>query len=200
MGKENFVSLIVTSDQHRGLEADKLDSISKEALVKSALALRARDLFTVVKVLVSQVGKEKAKELLEEAQYSTFLQRGKEAAEKAGYPKDINGYVEANTIDLLAYIPTAPIPVVIKRTEKKYLFRCTKCSQAESLLDFGAGNSKGLVEASHCSEDQETLEVVKCMCPHDTAWAKGFNPEMKFARTKFFLNGDDYCEFVAEIE
>ncbi len=200
MGKEGFVDLIVTKEQHRELEAKKLDSISRETLVKSVMALRARDLFTVVKVLVSQVGKEKAEELLEEAQYAIFYKRGKDAAIRAGNPKDIDGYVKANTLDLLSCIPSAPIPEVIERTEKKYLFRCTKCSQAESLLGFGAGDSGGLVEASHCSEDQDSLEVVKYMCPHDTAWAKGFNPDMKFARTKFFLDGDDYCEFVAEVE
>jgi hypothetical protein len=200
MGNEDYVDLIVTKEQHRELEAKKLDAVSRETLVKSVMGLRARDLFTVVKVLVSQVGKEKAKELLEEAQYATFHQRGKDAAVRAGNPKDIDGYVKANTLDLLGCIPSAPIPEVIERTEKKYLFRCTKCSQAESLLSFGAGDSGGLVEASHCSEDQETLEVVKYMCPHDTAWAKGFNPDMKFARTKFFLDGNDYCEFLAEVE
>jgi hypothetical protein len=200
MGKEGFVDLIVTKEQHRELEAKKLDTVSRETLVKSVMALRARDLFTIVKVLVSQVGKEKAEELLEEAQYEIFYKRGKDAALRAGSPKDIDGYVKANTLDLLGCIPSAPIPEVIERTEKKYLFRCTKCSQAESLLSFGTGDSGGLVETLHCSEDQETLEVVKYMCPHDTGWAKGFNPDMKFARTKFFLDGDDYCEFVAEVE
>lgn len=200
MGNEGYVDLIVTKEQHRELEAKKLDTISRETLVKSVMALRARDLFTVVKVLVSQVGKGKAKELLEEAQYAIFYQRGKDAAQRAGNPRDIDGYVKANTLALLGCIPSAPIPEVIERTEKKYLFRCTKCSQAESLLCFGAGDSGGLVEALHCSEDQETLEVVKYMCPHDTAWAKGFNPDMKFSRTKFFLDGNDYCEFLAEVE
>jgi hypothetical protein len=192
--------VVVPREQHRELELAKMDSVSRETLVESVMALRARDLFTLVKVLISQFGKEKAKELIEEAQYSIFYKRGKEAAEKAGHPKDIDGYIEANTIELLGNIPSAPLPEIVERTKNRYVFRCTKCYQAESLLKFGSGDPETLVETKYCSGDPETSEVVKYCCPHDTAWAKGFNPDMKFERTKFFLDGDDYCEFVAEVE
>ena len=68
MGNAGFVSMVVSRERHRELELAKLDAVSREKLVQSALAWRARNLFTVVEVLISQVGKEKAKELIEEAQ------------------------------------------------------------------------------------------------------------------------------------
>lgn len=187
MGKMDLVTLIVNREQLRELQLAKLDLVSKEALVEGLLAMRARDLFTLVKLLVSQVGKEKARELIEEAQYSISYKRGEETAEKAGNPADIDGYLEVNTINLLSKIPAACIPEIVERTKNRYVFKCTRCYPAEAILKVGAG-------------DPETLEVVKYCCPHDTAWAHGFNPNMKFERTKFLLDGDDCCEFVAEVE
>ena len=186
MGKMDLVTLVVTREQLRELQLAKLDSVSKEALVEGLLASRARDLFTLVRILVSQVGKEKAKELIEEAVGDASYKSGKEAAEKAGNPTDIDGYIEANTINLLGKIAAACTPEIVERTKKRYVFRCTKCYPAEAFLKVGAG-------------DPETLEVVKYCCPHDTAWAHGFNPNMKFERTKFLLDGDDCCEFVVEV-
>jgi len=187
MGKMDLVALVVTREQHRELELAKLTAVTPKELVEDVMAIRARDLFILVGILISQFGKEKAKELIQKAQYPVYLKRGKEAAEKAGHPKDIDGYIEANTIGLLSKIHSAPLPEIIERTKNRYVFRCTKCYQAESLLKHGAG-------------DPEILEVVKYCCPNDTAWANGFNPSMKFERTKFLLDGDDYCEFLAEVE
>ena len=186
MGNAGFVSMVVSTERHRELELAKLDAVSREKLVKSALAWRARNLFTVVEVLISQVGKEKAKELIDEAQYSIFYKRGKEAAEKAGNPKDIEGYIKENTLNLLDHVPSAPIPEIVERTKNRYVFKCTKCYQAESLLEFAAGESVGMVKGEYCLEDKEALEVVKYCCPHDKGWANGFNPDMKFERVKFF--------------
>jgi len=47
-------------------------------------------------------------------------------------------------------------------------------------------------------KDPETFEVLKWIDVWDTGRANGFNPDMKFTRTKWLLDGDDYCEFVIE--
>jgi len=186
MREVDLVTIVVDREKAREIQLAKLDSVSAEALVESLLASRARDLYKLVKVLISQVGKEKAKKLIEEAQYAASYKSGREAAEKAGNPKDIDGYIEANTINLLSKIPAACIPEIVEKTKNRYIFRCRKCYQADSVLRVATG-------------DPETLEVLKYCCPHDTAWAHGFNPDMKFERTKFLLDGDDCCEFVAEV-
>jgi len=186
MGERDSVTLIINREKLHELQLAKLDSVNKEALVKGLLAGKARDLFRLVKVLVSQVGKEKAKELIEEAVSSDAYKRGREAAEKAGNPKDIGGYIEVNNVNFLGNMPMAPLCEVVERTKNRYVFRNKNCYHAEAVLKVGAG-------------DPEALEVIKCFCSHDTPWARGFNPNMKFKRTKFVLDGDDCCEFVVEV-
>lgn len=203
MENEDSINVVATKEQHRKFEAEKLESVSREQLVKGVMALRVRDLFTVVNVLISEVGKEKAKKLLEEAQYSIYHKRGENAAkalEKKGKVNNIAGYIEANTVNLLALIPSAPVPEIIESTDKKYVFRCKKCFQADSLLQLVSGEAGKSVESSGFSGNQDTLEVTRLMCPHDTAWANGFNPDMKFERSKYLLAGGEYCEFKAELK
>lgn len=186
MEQTELLTMLVTKEQHHQLALAKMESLSKEQLVEGLMLMRARDIFTLVRLLVSQVGKEKAKQLIEEVQYAAAYQRGKAAAEKAGYPTDVDGYIEANS-SFMRKIPASIPSVVVERTKKRFVSRNIRCLPAEALLKVGA-------------EDPETLEVVKYICPHDTAWAHGFNPKMKFERTKFLLDGDDCCEFVTEVE
>jgi NAD-dependent DNA ligase len=187
MEERDLVTIVVDREKAREIQLAKLDSVSAEALVESLLASRARDLYKLVKVLISQIGKEKAKKIIEEAQYTASYKSGREAAEKAGNPKDIGGYIEVNNVNFLGNMPMAPLCEVVERTKNRYVFRNKNCYHAEAVLKVGAG-------------DPEALEVIKCFCSHDTPWARGFNPNMKFKRTKFVLDGDDCCEFVAEVE
>ena len=49
-------------------------------------------------------------------------------------------------------------------------------------------------------EDPETLEIARYFEPSDEGRAHGFNPNMKFKRTKWLLDGDPYCDFIVEKE
>ncbi|MFX0208126.1 MAG: L-2-amino-thiazoline-4-carboxylic acid hydrolase [Candidatus Hodarchaeota archaeon] len=64
----------------------------------------------------------------------------------------------------------------IERSEKGVQIFCTKCPMAEAYRTIGKENY-GLI--FHCSEDPHMVE--------------GFNPELKFHRTKTLMNGDDCC-------
>ena len=187
MEKKELVNLVVTRERVKELHAEKIDKIDKDRLVKGLLLMRAKDIFSLTRLLISQVGKEKAIELIEKDRFDVSTKAGREAAEKAGNPKDIDSYIEINNIDFLGNIPGAPIMEMIERSEKRYVFRNNDCYWAEAVRAAGA-------------EDPETLEVVKCWCSHDTPWAHAFNPDMKFERTHFVLDGDDYCEFRAELK
>jgi len=187
MEKGNMVTTRLSREQFRSLWLAKMDSVGSEKLAESIFDLRARSIFILVKVIISLVGKEKAKELIEEAQYSNFYKRGKEAAEKVGNPTDVDSFLELKGGGLLGNLPFLTPPEIVEKTKNRLVTTCTRCLEAESLLKVGAG-------------DPETLEVAKYCCPHDTAWANGFFPNMKFQRTKFLLDGDDCCEFVAESE
>jgi len=41
---------------------------------------------------------------------------------------------------------------------------------------------------------------MKLWCAHDFGHFAGWNPDMKFERIKFMLDGDDCCEFVCGVE
>ena len=139
----------------------------------------------MTEILVSQVGKEKAKELIEKATYSRFYKLGRELAKKAGNPQDIDGYIEAILIEQLGSMPEVPPVEIVERTKNRVIFAARDCFIAEAFAEVG---------------EPEILEVAKYRCCHDRATANGFNPKMKFEMAKFLLNGDDCCEFVAELE
>ena len=48
--------------------------------------------------------------------------------------------------------------------------------------------------------DQDLLDLVKLWCTHDFGRMAGWNPDIKFQRPKFILDGDDCCEFLCELE
>lgn len=179
-----------TPEQNRLEALAKLDLVSKEEMLEDSLVSKWRDIFTLTKIIMSLAGKEKAKELLEKAKYDAAYKVGREYAEKRGFPKDLKSFEEAKTDFFSKKIRTAAFkcgPVENESTENRQVRRCTKCYLADAILKVGA-------------EDPETLEVARYFAANDEGWANGFNPDMKFERTKWLLDGDPYCEFIIEVE
>lgn len=164
---------------------EQLRKANPVQVVEELSASRAQTLLLLTKILIDQVGKEKAKELIRKARYDASYEKGRKAAEALGNPRDIDSYLKEYVHKVMApgkkaYVPPSEVERV---SDKKAVFSTRRCFLAEALLKYG---------------DKETLEVAKAYCCHDTAWANGFNPEMKFEVTKFFLDGDDCCEFTFE--
>jgi hypothetical protein len=162
------------------------DNITKEELIEKKTDARARDIIMLLKILISQVGKEKAKELFKKARWETYYQRGREAARRAGNPKDLNSYIEKYYFEEVpATVPwIAPLNWV-ERTSNKAIWRETSYCLGEALNKLG---------------DDEIKEIGKeAFCVHDIAWAIGFNPDIKMHYSKIFYNGDNCCECVIEI-
>jgi len=156
-------------------------------VVEELSSSRAKTMLLFTRILIDQVGKEKAKELIRKARYDAWYEMGRKAAEALGNPKDIDSYINEYVYKFMSpgkkpYVPPQQLERV---SDKKAIFRTRYCFLAKELLK---------------ERDKETLEVVKAYCCHDIAWANGFNPEMKFELTKFFLDGDDCCEFTFETE
>ena len=156
-------------------------------VVEKLSSARAEILLFFTKILIDQVGKEKAKELIRRARYDSWYEMGRKAAEALGNPRDIDSYINEYVYKFMSpgkrpYVPPQQLERV---SDKKAIFRTRYCFLAKALLK---------------DKDKETLEVAKAYCCHDIAWANGFNPEMKFELTKFFLDGDDCCEFTFETE
>ncbi len=65
---------------------------------------------------------------------------------------------------------------IIERNPNQVQIYCTKCPMADSYLSIGKSN---MGKIFHCSED-----------PH---MVSGFNPELKFGRTKTLMDKDNCC-------
>ncbi|MBW1764088.1 MAG: L-2-amino-thiazoline-4-carboxylic acid hydrolase [Deltaproteobacteria bacterium] len=182
----DMVALTFTKEQLMDIQLAKLEKVSRDDLVRGCLRSKARDLFRTAKMLRTHFGKEKAIDMLEQVQTEDFCAAG-QAASRVARKNDINGYIEVFIMDFLQNIPAAPPCEIVEKTDKRLIYRNSICYHADAVMEFG-------------KDDPETLDIVKCFCTHDKPWAEGFNPAMRFERTKFVLDGDDCCEFLLEID
>ncbi|MBI4186525.1 MAG: L-2-amino-thiazoline-4-carboxylic acid hydrolase [Chloroflexi bacterium] len=160
------------------------ENFSQEELIERLLDIRARDIITLTKLLVSQVGKEKAKELIRKARWASWSAMGKKAAEREGHPEDLDGYIEAYFVKELGGMPWVPPTVWDERTEHRAVTTYRAPCIGRSIAKFA---------------DEEMKELGIAYCVQDLAWAKGFNPDIKMKMTKTYCAGDDCCQFVIEL-
>lgn len=160
------------------------ENITKEEIIQRMLDSRVSEVIMFMKLLISQVGKEKTKELIRNAKWESRYQQGKEAAENLGNPKDLESYIDAYWGDFMGNkISWVPLTWV-EKTKDRAICRCTVNCTGEALAKSG---------------DKDICEIGKeAYCIHDIAWAAGFNPDIKVDITKIFYDGDDCCEFVME--
>ncbi|MFX0126051.1 MAG: L-2-amino-thiazoline-4-carboxylic acid hydrolase [Candidatus Hodarchaeota archaeon] len=71
----------------------------------------------------------------------------------------------------------------IERTKTTVQIHCTKCPIADAYRSI---DKEKYGFQFHCSEDPFIV--------------KGFNPKIKFERTKTLMNGDDYCDHLYSLE
>jgi hypothetical protein len=173
--------------------ATKWAMATKEELVASSENARVRDILLLAKVLISQVGKEEARRLIGKAQYDMYYQMGREAAERLGNPQELDSFVEEYFVRQMGKRVLVPPTVFVERTKTRCVCRTPSCVLADAFMKIAHDPS----QLARFGGD--ALEVAKARCDHDAGWANGFNPKMKFKRTKFLLHSDDCCEFVAEL-
>lgn len=162
---------------------DKLLDETREILTD----LGARYIVALVKILVSQVGKEKAKELIRTFRYDPHVKKGKEVAESLGNPQDLESFLGEYFGKAMANVPAVE-PVVFSERSK---------NRAVCYVDWYC---PGRSLAKFVGDDEELREVFKeAWCRHDIAFCKGFNPNIKMDITKIFFDGDDRCEFTMEL-
>jgi len=146
---------------------------------------KARDLIMFTKLLISQAGKEKAKELIYQARYDMFYKMGREAAEKSGNPHDIDSFAEA-FLEWMGTIKWVPTPTFQEKTSTSVGGYVTNECPGKALARLA---------------DDETREIFKeAYCIHDIAWAKGFNPRIEARNTSSYFDKEDRCGWVWEIK
>jgi hypothetical protein len=165
------------------------EDATKEVVRETLLDARARDIIQLIRVLVSQVGKDKAKELIKKARWEDWFQRGKATAEKLGHPQDLDSYLKE-------YFGTqmANLPFLAKVDPSKFEEK-TKTRAVCTSRDYCIGRAIAKLG------DEMIREICKeAYCIHDIAWAEGFNPKINTKISKIFYNGDDCCQFVWEMK
>lgn len=147
----------------------------------------ARYIVELVRILASQVGKQKTIELIKAFRYEPHVIRGRESAEKLGKPRDLSTFLEEYFTKAMAAIPVVE---PVKFTERRE-------NRAVCYVDWYC---PGKALARFVGEDKELQEIFKeAWCRHDVAFCEGFNPDIKMSITKIFYDGDDRCEFTMEL-
>ena len=160
------------------------ENVTKEELIQGMTDARAKDIIMLIKLLVSQVGKERTKELIRKARWDLRYEAGRKAAEKLGNPRGLGSFLEA----YFSQEQAIKVPWIqrkwIEKSETRAVLHIMSHCIGKALAELG---------------DEETREIGKeAYCVHDIAWAAGFNPEIKMNITKIPFDGYDYCEFVME--
>ena len=162
------------------------ENITKDELIQGMTDARAKDIIMLIKLLVSQVGKEKTKDLIRQAKWAPRYQSGREAAEKAGNPHDLDSYIDTYYgEEMPSKVPWIEPVEWRGRTKNKAICQYTSYCVGKALSKLG---------------DEEIREIAKeAYCTHDIAWAAGFNPNIKMQIKGIYYDGDDCCEFVHEV-
>lgn len=162
---------------------EKMEELPRKELVEFSYKLRAEDIVMYSKILLEQLGKEKAIELVKKARWDARYGIGREAAEKLGNPKDVDTF-HNERMKFMDKIPFVPPSEIVERTKNRIVSRTTKCFLSDAIL------SRKL--------DGDLMDVVKAYCNHEEGLAGAWG--MKCTKQKFFLNGDNCCEFMWEVE
>ncbi len=185
MQEKKWVNVLIQKDRMKELSLAKMERFSREEIIEFEASLRAKDMFRLAKILIEQLGREKAKEIYEREIYSIYNKQGREAAEKLGNPSDLDTYLNVWAVEAMASIPAVQPPIITERTENMVRWGVTHCYYGDAYRKIG---------------DPVTFEVIKSRCCHDIAWTHGFNPKIRIERTKFLLDGDDMCEWKCVLE
>jgi len=164
---------------------EKLERGTRYDMVEFLHDVRAEDLCIYSKILLEQLGKEKAIGLVKKARWDARYEMGRKTAEDLGHPKDMETFVEAydKRLDSIFYIPPVENRLIAKN---KAIMKFSMCFLGEAIL--------------RRKPDKDLLDVLKAYCNHDEGWAGGWNPDMKCEKIKYILDGDDSCDFLFEVE
>ncbi len=165
---------------------EKMERLTRMELAERSFGLRVEDIVTYSRLLLEHLGKEKAVEAVKKARWDARYNRGKEAAERLGHPRDVDTFVEEYFVKAMDKIPFLPPAAVRERSTHRVIVGVSKCFFADAV--------------SKLKLDKDLLDVVKAYCTHDEGWVAGWNPEMKFEKVKFLLDGDDACDFLCEVK
>jgi len=163
---------------------EKLESVSRKKLAELAMDSSARNIAVYSQMLMDELGKERAMEVIYKKRFDDSFKIGKRNAERAGKEKteDLASLSESESFDNPFVVPHE----VVELTETRYVSTTKGCLIGEAILRLNL--------------DKDLLDLVKLWCTHDFGRLAGWNPKIKLTKPRFLLDGDDLCEFVHELE
>ncbi len=141
--------------------------------------IEARILSPVIQVLMKELGKERTLKLIEPVIQSLARESGAQLARLLG----------GNTLGHFAQglrfwsAEDALKIEILEQSEKKASFNVTRCRYAEMYKELGIPEWGALLS-----------------CSRDGAMIAGFNPKIKFTRTRTIMEGAGFCDFRYEVK
>lgn len=135
----------------------------------------------VLKTLETEVGKERAREILSKAIIAMAHEAGREMARLK--PGNEHGQNPPDLADMASITPLWQkddgITIqILEQTPEKLSFNVTRCRYSESYRDMGLGDIGDLLS-----------------CNRDGEFCHGYNPKIQFERTQTIMKGAKFCDF-----
>lgn len=135
----------------------------------------------LLRTLETEVGRERAREILARAIIEMAHQAGRDFA--ALKPGNQNGENPPDLSDMASIMPLwqkddGITMKMLEQTPEKLSFNVTRCRYAESYREMGLGDIGDLLS-----------------CNRDGEFCHGYNPKIRFERTQTIMKGAAYCDF-----
>lgn len=140
--------------------------------------IEARIAAPLIKAFIDEIGREKTLEIVERVIESLAVESGRQFAKLVGgnsiedFSNSLKYFTKDNALEL----------EVIESSPKKLLMDVKRCRYAEMYRELGIEEFGFLLS-----------------CGRDFAMVRGFNPKIRFKRTKTLMEGDDCCDFRYEM-
>ncbi len=141
--------------------------------------IEARILSPVIKALVPELGKERALDIIRPIIKSLAQESGAQTARAVG-----GNTLEDFTRSLSFWTREDALRIdVLEQSKERYRFHVTRCRYAEMYKELGIPEYGFLLS-----------------CERDSAMIEGFNPKIKFSRSRTIMEGADHCDFCYEVK
>ena len=190
MEKPELVEVLMSREMLDRLYEEKLRRGSAAGVIAGQMQM-TRANFLSAKAMLALADLETVKKTVAQVIYDFNHMLGKRRAEELGNPPDFDSYINEYVVKMMDEIPPVPPIEILERTETRCVWGCRRCQYKDAIERWR--------EACPDFVDDDVFEVLKARCSHDHGWTIGFNPNIRYERVKFLLDGDDGCFFDCQL-
>jgi len=191
MEEIELVQILVSRDKVNELYQEKLGRDAVGGVIAGQRQMVRANILSG-KALLSVKSLKEAKELISKVIYDFNYMLGRERAEELGNPTDLDSYVNEYVFKVMDAIAPVPPIEILERTETRCHWGVKSCQYRDAIMFWKEKYPEYVTD--------DVVEWLKARCTHDHGWTIGFNPNIKYERTQFMLDGDKGCFFMTELE